>query len=478
MPTPQIAVSATVLPPVVSRPELARRLTTSHAAAVVVGTVIGSGIFLVPTEMMQAVGSARLVFAAWIIGGLLSICGALTYAELGAMKPQAGGEYIYIRDAYGPLGGFLYGWTYFTIAQPGTLATVATGIVRILGTFAPLAFLGDPVIYRPLVVNYGQLLAIAAIVLVAFINWIGVERAGEFQLFFTVLKIVIIVSIVVAGFSYRGGGWHNFSTSYPNPAGGLAGFMAALLAALWAYDGWNLVTTVSGEIRDPRRSLPIALSFGVVTVAVLYIAVNAALQFVMPASAIAGSPQPASAAMALVLGRWGAGIVSVGMALSMLVCLNGNTMTGARIPFAMSRDRCFFHALAQVHPRFRTPSTAIAVQAALAIALMLLAQSFRQLFSLTLFAEYVFYIAATASVFIFRRKEPDAVRPYRTWGYPAVPLLFIAASLLLLYYSFRADVKYSLLEIAMIAAGVPFYLYFAAKRSSEICPSIQNETLR
>jgi APA family basic amino acid/polyamine antiporter len=440
--------------------------------------VIGSGIFLVPTEMMQAVGSARLVFAAWVIGGLLSICGALTYAELGAMKPQAGGEYIYIRDAYGPLGGFLYGWTYFTIAQPGTLATVATGIVRILGTFAPLAFLGDPVIYRPLVVTYGQLLAIAAIVLVASINWIGVERAGEFQLFFTVLKIVIIVSIVVAGFSYRGGGWHNFSTSYPNPAGGLAGFMAALLAALWAYDGWNLVTTVSGEIRDPRRSLPIALSFGVVTVAVLYIAVNAALQFVMPASAIAGSPQPASAAMSLVLGRWGAGIVSVGMALSMLVCLNGNTMTGARIPFAMSRDRCFFHALAQVHPRFRTPSTAIAVQAALAISLMLLAQSFRQLFSLTLFAEYVFYIAATASVFIFRRKEPDAVRPYRTWGYPAVPLLFIAASLLLLYYSFRAEVKYTLLEIAMIAAGVPFYLYFAAKRSSEICPSIQNETLR
>jgi APA family basic amino acid/polyamine antiporter len=452
---------------VVSRPELARRLTTSHAAAVVVGTVIGSGIFLVPTEMMQAVGSANLVFAAWIAGGLLSMCGALTYAELGAMKPQAGGEYVFIRDAYGPLGGFLYGWTYFTIAVPGTLATVATGIVRVLGTFAPLAFLGDPVINRPLAVTYGQLLAIAAIVLIAFINWIGVERAGEFQLFFTVLKIVIILAIVVAGFSYQGGAWHNFSTSHSNPTGGIAGFMAALLAALWAYDGWNLVTTVSGEIRDPQRSLPIALAFGVATVAVLYIAVNAALQFVLPAGAIAGSPQPASAAMALVLGRWGAGIVSVGMALSMLVCLNGNMMTGARIPFAMSRDRCFFHALAQVHRRFRTPSTAIAVQAALALVLMLAAQSFRELFSLTLFAEYLFYMAATASVFIFRFKEPDVVRPYRTWGYPVVPLLFIAASLMLLYYSFRADVGYSLLEVAMIAAGVPFYLYFAAKRSSE-----------
>jgi APA family basic amino acid/polyamine antiporter len=461
---PQIAAFSAVAPTQAGRSELARRLTTNHAAAIVVGTVIGSGIFLVPTEMMQAVGSASLVFAAWIVGGLLSLCGALTYAELGAMKPQAGGEYIYIRDAYGSLAGFLYGWTYFTIAIPGTLATVAVGIVRILGAFAPLAFLGDPVVTRPFAVSYGQLLAIAAIVLIAVINWIGVERAGEFQLFFTVLKIVIILAIVLAGFSYHGGTWHNFSATHTNTMGGVAGFMAALLAALWAYDGWNLVTTVSGEIRDPQRSLRIALMFGVATVAVLYIAMNAALQFVMPASAIAGSPQPASAAMGIVLGRWGAGIVSAGMAISMLVCLNGNMMTGARIPFAMSRDRCFFPALARVHPRFRTPSTAIAVQAALAVVLALCAQSFQQLFSLTLFAEYIFYMAATTSVFIFRVKEPNAVRPYRTWGYPVVPVLFIAASAMLLYYSFRTNVKYSLMEIAMIAAGVPFYLYFAAKR--------------
>lgn len=463
---PQIATPAAVASTLAVRPELAQRLTTKHAAAIVVGTVIGSGIFLVPTEMMQAVGSVNLVFAAWIVGGLLSLCGALTYAELGAMKPQVGGEYIYIRDAYGPLGGFLYGWTYFMIAVPGTLATVATGIVRVLGAFAPLSFLGNPLVTRPLAISYGQLLAIAAIVLIAVINWIGVERAGEFQLLFTVLKIAIILAIVVTGFGYQGGAWHNFSTSHPNATGGLAGFMAALLAALWAYDGWNLVTTVSGEIRNPQRSLPIALMSGVATVAVLYLAVNAAVLFVMPASAVAGSPQPASAAMGIVLGRWGAGVVSVGMALSMLVCLNGNMMTGARIPFAMSRDRCFFHALADVHPRFHTPSTAIAVQATLAVALMLCAQSFQRLFSLTLFAEYVFYIAATASVFVFRVKEPNASRPYRTWAYPVVPVLFIAASAILLYYSFRADVKYSLAEIAMIVAGVPFYLYFAAKRSA------------
>ena len=317
--------------------------------------------------------------------------------------------------------------------------------------------LSAPVINRPTPVSYGQLLAVAIVVLIAVINWIGVERSGEFQLFFTVLKIAIIVAIVVAGFSYHGGSWSNFSTSHPSAISGFAGFMAALLAALWAYDGWNLVTTVSSEIRDPQRTLPIALIFGVGAVAVLYIAMNATLQFVMPASGIANSPQPASTAAVLVLGRWGAGAVSIGMALSMLVCLNGNMMTGARIPFAMSRDGYFFSALAQVHPRFRTPSTAIAVQTALAVALLLCAQSFQQLFSLTLFAEYVFYMAATASVFVFRVKEPDASRPYRTWGYPTVAIASIfVASLLIVDLAFLAPTTAGI-GILIVLSGVPTY---------------------
>ena len=188
-----------------AQPELARDLKVSHAAAVVVGTVIGSGIFLVPSEMMQAVGSAALVYLAWIVGGLLSWFGALSYAELGAMKPQAGGEYVYIRDAYGPLGGFLYGWTYFLIAKPGSIATIVTGLVRILGTFAPLAFLPQVFIRQPITITYGQLIAVGAIVLITLLNYIGVKRAGEFQLFFTTLKVVIILGIAVAGFTYAGG---------------------------------------------------------------------------------------------------------------------------------------------------------------------------------------------------------------------------------------------------------------------------------
>ncbi len=300
------------------RPELARDLGASHATAIVVGTIIGSGIFLVPAEMMQAAGSAKLVYLAWLVGGLLSFFGALTYAELGAMKPQAGGEYVYIRDAYGPLPSFLYAWTWFIIAKPASIATLATGFVRVLGTFPALNFLASNFISVPFAVTYGQVLAIAAAVLISVLNYIGIKRAGDFQLVFTLLKVVIILAIVGIGFSYSGGSWQNFAGTFTGAKGGMAGFMAALVAALWAYDGWNDLNMVSGEIRNPERNIPIALIFGVALVGVLYMLVNAAVQYVLPASSIATSPRAASDAMAVVLGSLGAGIVSAGMALSML----------------------------------------------------------------------------------------------------------------------------------------------------------------
>ena len=446
-----------------AQPELARDLKVSHAAAVVVGTVIGSGIFLVPSEMMQAVGSASLVYLAWVVGGLLSWFGAISYAELGAMKPQAGGEYVYIRDAYGPLGGFLYGWTYFLIAKPGSIATIVTGLVRILGTFAPLAFLPQAFIRGPVAITYGQLVAIGAIAAITFLNYIGVKRAGEFQLFFTTLKVVIIAGIAVAGFTYASGSWHHFSESYSGATGGFAGFMTALIAALWAYDGWNLVTTVSAEIREPQRSLPIALILGVAIVAALYMLLNAAVQYVLPPAAIAVSPRPASDAMLCVMGSAGAGIVSAGMALSMLVTLNGSALTGARIPFALSRDGYFFPALARVHPRFHTPSVSLIVQGLLATVLVLFAGTFQQLFSLTLFAEWLFYMLGTASVFVFRYREPEATRPYKTWGYPVVPALFIFASAILLYYSFKANWHNSVAGVLVILTGIPVFAFFRSR---------------
>ena len=447
------------------RPELARDLNLSHAGAVVVGTIIGSGIFLVPSEMMQAVGSARLVYLAWMVGGLLSFFGALTYAELGAMKPQAGGEYVYVRDAYGPLAGFLYSWTWFLIAKPGSIATITTGLVRILGTFPAFSFFSHPLVSRPLTINYGQLAAIVATALISWLNYIGVRRAGEFQLLFTLLKVAIILGIVAVGFSYTGGTWANFATEFTGAKGGVAGFFAALVAALWAYDGWNDLNMVAGEIRNPQRNIPLSLIWGVATVGALYILVNAAVQYVLPASAIAGSERPASDAVALVLGHLGASLVSAGMAISMLVTLNGTIMSGARVPFAMARDGYFFHAMAEVHPRFRTPSVAIVVQCGLAVVLLLLGGSLRQFFSLTIFAEWMFYMIAASTVFVFRRREPHADRPYRVWGYPIVPALFVLVAAALLYYTFTDNLKSSVGGCVAILAGVPVFYIFARRRA-------------
>jgi APA family basic amino acid/polyamine antiporter len=448
-----------------ARPELARDLNLSHAGAVVVGTIIGSGIFLVPSEMMQAVGSARLVYLAWMVGGLLSFFGALTYAELGAMKPQAGGEYVYVRDAYGPLAGFLYSWTWFLIAKPGSIATITTGLVRILGTFPAFSFFSHPFVSRPSTINYGQLAAIVATVLISWLNYIGVRRAGEFQFLFTLLKVAIILGIVAVGFSYTGGTWANFATEFTGAKGGVAGFFAALVAALWAYDGWNDLNMVAGEIRNPQRNIPLSLIWGVATVGALYVLVNAAVQYVLPAAAIAGSERPASDAVALVLGHLGASLVSAGMAISMLVTLNGTIMSGARVPFAMARDGYFFHAMAEVHPRFRTPSVAIVVQCGLAIVLLLLGGSFRQFFSLTIFAEWMFYMIAASTVFVFRRREPHADRPYRVWGYPIVPALFVLVAAALLYYTFTDNLKSSVGGCLAILAGVPVFYFFARRRA-------------
>jgi APA family basic amino acid/polyamine antiporter len=451
-----------------ARPELSRDLGLSHAGAIVVGTIIGSGIFLVPAEMIQAAGSARMVYLAWIVGGLLSFFGALTYAELGAMKPQAGGEYVYVRDAYGPLAGFLYAWTWFLIAKPASIATITTGLVRILGTFSAFSFFSDPCLHHPITVTYGQMVAIVAAILVSWLNYIGVRRAGDFQFLFTLLKVAIILGIVAVGFSYSGGTWANFTTEFIGAKGGIAGFFAALVAALWAYDGWNDLNMVAGEIRNPQRNVPLALVWGVATVGALYILVNAAVQYALPAAAVAASERPASDAVALVLGRAGAALVSAGMAISMLVTLNGTIMSGARVPFAMARDGYFFKSLAEVHPRFRTPSIAIIVQCALAIILLLLGGSFRKYFSLAIFAEWLFYMIAGSTLFVFRIREPQADRPYRVLGYPLIPAIFVLVSAVLLCFTFAGNMPDSIYGSLAIFMGIPiFYIFKYRKKIAE-----------
>ena len=336
------------------------------------------------------------------------------------------------------------------------------------GNVPDLLFFSDACITQPFTINYGQFVAIGSAIVISWLNYIGVRRAGEFQFVFTLLKVAIIVGIVAVGFSYSGGTWANFATEFAGAKGGIAGFFAALVAALWAYDGWNDLNMVAGEIKNPQRHIPLSLIWGVATVGVLYILVNAAVQYVLPAATVAASERPASDAVALVLGHAGASLVSAGMAISMLVTLNGTIMSGARVPFATARDGYFFAALAEVHPRYRTPSVAIIVQCGLAIILLLLGGSFRQFFSLTIFAEWLFYMIAASTVFVFRYREPNADRPYRVWGYPVVPALFVLASAALLYYTFTANLKSSAGGCLAILAGIPVFYYFARRRTAKL----------
>jgi basic amino acid/polyamine antiporter, APA family len=434
-------------------------LRTSHATAIVVGTLIGSGIFLVPYEMMRATGSPSLVYLAWIIGGLLSLFGAMTYAELSAIMPYTGGEYVYLRGAYGDLTAFLYMWTWFAVAKPASIASVTMGLARTMAIFHSFAWLDQPAFHFPFTVGWGQIFAIVITWLITGLNYLGIKKAGDFQLVFTWLKGILILAIAGVCFAAVTGHWSNFRTIYTHAHGGFSGFMIALIAALWAYDGWNDLTMVSGEIRQPERSLPIALIAGLGIVAVLYMATNAAIQYVLPAAQIAASPRPAVAALSAVTGPWGAALVSAVMALSILVALNGTVMSGARIPFAAARDGLFFRRMGDIHPRFQSPSTSLIVQALLTTGLLLAVGRFQQLFELAIFSEWLFYMITSTTIFYYRRKQP-AAKTFRAWGYPVVPLLFITAAAVLLYYSYIENLKNSLIGTLVILLGIPLYLFF------------------
>jgi APA family basic amino acid/polyamine antiporter len=438
--------------------DLPRVLNATHATAIVVGIIIGSGIFLVPREMMAAVGSSRMVYAVWIVGGLLSLFGAMSYAEVAAMKPRVGGEYAFLRDAYGDLIAFLYTWTWVTIAKPASIATIAAGLMRVLGTFDTFHFLTQPA-FGPLL--WSQLAAIAATWLITGLNIVSTRDSANVQTALTWLKVLMI--LVIAGFcftSFEHGSWHNLATSFTGARGGFGGFMIALIAALWAYDGWSDVSQMAGEIQNPQRSMPLALVGGVTIVGALYMLTNAAIQYVLPAHVIALSDRPAADALLLVAGHFGAALVSIGMAISICATFVGSSLSGARVSFAAARDRLFPSALARIHPRFQTPSSSLIMQAVLSSLLLLAIGRFQALFSLAIFSEWLFYALTAATVFVFRYREPDTPRPYRVTGYPVVPALFILAALVLLVFSFADQPRNSLIGAAVILAGVPIHYLF------------------
>jgi basic amino acid/polyamine antiporter, APA family len=438
--------------------ELKRDLGLWGAVSIVIGTVIGSGIFLVPRTMVQNVGTPGLVFAVWIVGGLLSMAGALTYAELAAAMPEAGGEYVYLSEAYGPIWGYLYGWTQMWVAKSGSIATLATGFFLYLANFWPAL---ETVIFRvtlpfgyPFEIRYGQFLAIALIMGLAGLNYFGVKVGGDVQVIVTALKVGLIGFVILAGvfFGPRGGA----PVSAPIAPLTLGGFIAALVAALWAYDGWNNVSMVSSEIKNPRRFLPLALIGGTLAVVAIYLAANYAYFHVLSGQEVAGSSRVAAVMMQRLFGKHGADAVSAAAMISIFAALNGSILSGSRVPYAMARDGRFFRSMAHVNSSFHTPGAAILGLSAWG-AVLVLSGKYDDLADFVIFGSWILYGMTTAAVIVLRKTKPHLDRPYRTWGYPFVPIVFVIAALLIEGVTLVNKPWQSGLGIILILTGIPFY---------------------
>lgn len=439
----------------------------------VVGGVIGTGVFLKARVMTCNVDTPVAVMAVWVVTGVLSLLGALTYAELATLFPHAGGEYVFIRQAYGRLWGYLYGWTRFFVATSGGLAALAMGFAIFIGTLGTGTWASAHVTIPGLGADVGvvQLIAVAAVWAVTLVSCADVSTGGRIVSVLTVTKIVLLVGVGLGAFLLADGSWSNYGLSGVGGAcegvdaaarGGMAGIGAAMMAALWGYNGWNELTYVGGEVRDPQRALPMAFIAGMFTLAGLYVFVNASYFFVLTPAEVASVPASAAVATAVVLRVLGAAatsVMAVVLALSVITALQIAALLGARVPYAMAADGLFFRSLDRVSPRTRVPVRALVAQAAWTTVLVL-SGSFDTLTDYAIFAVLIFMALATASVFIFRRRMPDAPRPYRTWGYPVVPVLFLCTAVWLIVNTVQTAPRQALSGLGLIALGVPFYVYW------------------
>jgi APA family basic amino acid/polyamine antiporter len=447
--------------------ELKRDLGVFAALAIVVGTVIGSGIFRVPQAMILNVGSVRLVFLVWVVGGMLSLAGALTYAELAAAMPGAGGEYVYLTEAYGPLWGFLYSWTQMWVAKSGSIATLATAFFEYTAHFVP-QFESVWFTAGPFSVKYGQVFALVLILLLGGINYLGVRIGGDVQVAVTAVKVALIAFVILAGLLYA----HPSSdlglaagapSSLPSAPPVFAGFIAALVGALWAYDGWNNVGMVASEVKNPQRNLPLALIGGTLGVIAIYMLANWAYFRVLSPAEVGAHKLVAAEMMQRIGGSAGASAVSIAAMISIFAALNGSILTGARVPYAAARDGLFFRSAAWVHPAFHTPGVSILMLSAWS-AVLVLSGKYEELFDFVIFGSWILYGMATASVFVLRRTRPDLPRPYKTFGYPAVPLLFLAGAVVLEISTLWTKPRESIAGIILILLGLPFYFYWRSRR--------------
>ncbi|HVW83048.1 MAG TPA: amino acid permease [Bryobacteraceae bacterium] len=421
--------------------QLPRKLGMLDATLIVVGVVIGSGIFLLPGLIARNVPSAPVIMAIWIATGIVSLLGAFAYAELGAMMPATGGQYVFLREACGPACAFLSGWVFVFGAVPGGIAFLARGFSTYLGQFVALTPLRS------------DLVSIALIVVLSVINYIGVREGAWTQRIFGILKIAGLILLIGAAILA--------SPALPAPARPYEltshGVGIAVAACLMAYNGWSFVSFVAGEVKHPERNIPRALVYGMFIVMALYIGANLAYMHVLSVPEIAGAERVGALVMDRITGSAGARLLSLLVLCSIIGAINGNIMTGARIPFAQARDGLFFERFGRIHPRFKTPSFAIAVQCAWSLVL-LLSGSFEALSSYTILSAWFFYVLTVGSVAILRRTRPDAPRPYRMWGYPATLWIFLAASAWYIGDAITGQPYPSFAALLIMSVGVPFYL--------------------
>ena len=446
-------------------PKLDRQLGLFDSTMMVVGIVIGSGIFMTTGLMADALPSASLILIVWLLGGLQMLAGALTYAELGAAMPKAGGQYVYLREAYGSLPAFLFGWVAFIAYLTGTNAAIAVAVAEHLGSFYPSISTHNIVIgFDYFSISGGQIFAISLILILSFINYLGILFGKWIQNVFTILKIGSILFFALAGLFISTGNHIDFSINPTSMSIGsiLTGMGIALVAVTWTVGGWEYVTFAAGEIKNPKKNLPLALIIGTVVILVLYIMINIAYLKVLPMDSLIGELKVGEATAKSLYGPGIAGAFVVVVIISMFGSLNGNILVGPRISYAMAKDELFFSKAADVHPKFHTPGNAIMIQGFWA-SVLALSGTFEEIITLVLFVNFMMWIASSSTVFVLRKKQPELERPYKVWGYPYVPAFFIIFSSAIMINTFFESPQQSLMGIGLTLLGIPAYLYWNKK---------------
>lgn len=442
--------------------ELVRGLTLVDAASIVVGSIIGTGVFLKTSTMSSLVGNPWMVIVIWVVAGLLSLAGALAYAELGSLMPDAGGEYVYLKEGYGDIWAFLYGWMRFWIGSPGSIAAYAVGAMTFMSGVMDMSIVGGK-----------ASASIIVIIIFSSLNCLSVAFGGRLQAIMTGLKLLIIIGLSGGIFFLSEGGTiSHFNETAPSFSGfaGWSAFGAATLAALWAYDGWNNLPMVAGEIKNPQRNIPLSLGLGMLVILAIYCVANLAYFYALPFTEVLTSnsdafpdalPVATKAAMTF-LGTSGITILSAAFVFSALGAMNGSILTGARVPYAMAKDGLFFKQLANVNDVTLVPVVSIIIQGIVSM-LLALSGTFDQLTNYVVFSAWIFYAMVTGVVFVLRKKRPDAHRSYKTFGYPVVPVVFIILAILLLINTVWTSPKESLIGLGFILSGIPVYFIFKKK---------------